>query len=229
MDNFITLLMKDYKIYLAVLFFGLISEISYLFGYTTSFGITSIFSFLTLNNVIAFGAYPIAILAMFLLFLFVVIISLSPLIKRISARISSKGRMFDLCIALISGVAVIFLLGFWLSYEIMIFGIPSFVLFIYTCSKYNSEIEKYLNIGLILLISPFIGYYFGYKDASLILRGEKYLYTSIQIDSVDKKCKLIGFINNHYFFIDMKNESILVLSDIPKIQFQKFVRNNKPI
>lgn len=208
--------------------------IAYLIGFWWTIDI-NIFPFIGLYDLIRCSASPFLILYILGLILYSCVIELhvQPHIeifrcKLLSNENRTKRRLQYRLLSII--VLVIFIaVGIFLKISTLWLGGPLFIViawsYLHHRSRNNPEQKESPRALVILLfLLPFISYDIAHYKATTILDGKEYSYIVINDGGRESMYKFLGFVNEHYFFIDHKNKILLINNDKPNLKVYKYLK-----
>lgn len=205
---------------------------AYLVGYWwAGFGI-NIFPFVTPMDLLKFAACPFLILFIPYI-LFDLLISEWHLVPFISAlskyKLFATPKYFMLPILILAGACLI-ILGIKYSYTVLYLGVPAVLLAILGILKKVKGVlhdPKQRKLMLISLL-PFFSYDLGYHRALDIYNSKEYTYMPSTAEQ-PTTYKFLGYVNDHYFFIDLDNNKLLINNKMSSLQLQHFIEaDTKP-
>lgn len=236
---------KDFRFYCESAFiFSFIVGIGYLIGYWWSLGI-NIFPFLSLFDLLKCAACPFLIL--FVLFVlirglfveFSLLSSIEKYTNKLTVKIKKnprKSMLIGAVIGLLYFYAAI-TIGIHLKLTFFSIGLP--IAFILILSWLRHKIKErapeadsisraYGRWLMLLCLLPLVSYDYGKHKATAILKEKKYSYTWIsEEDENDEKgqkelYKYLGFVNEHYFFINKNNRTLIVNNDLENLKLYRY-------
>lgn len=196
-----------------------ICAIAYLSGFWSQFNV-DIFPYLTITDVFKYTFSP--------LFYF---IPIAAFIALAVIAISSKERNTPHQLTILETITLAvftigsLVMGYYLRSYIIGLGIPLATAFSAWMILTNKPL-KHVSLLPILALIALGTMDYGKGQAKSIIRNENYQYTTLKMNGTDKKLKLIGYINNHYFFIDTKNENRFIIQDLDRLTLRKSVNGN---
>lgn len=233
----------DFIFYNRVLLFcSFILGIAYMWGYWSTFEI-NIFPFLSLFDFLKFSAYPLLLTYIPLLVFQVAIIELHFgdyiqkklwLFKSRHPNLSFKKSINPLLNVLI---CFIVLLGLLKDSKTLMLGLPiTYYLTTGLLGNIDKNIKNELDVKnsrmyawfyILMLILPFISFDYGRFRGDSIHANKEYSYTIIERDGEKKIYKFLGYINEHYFFIDRSNQSLIVQNRLDSLALRNFLKKGE--
>ncbi len=80
---------------------------------------------------------------------------------------------------------------------------------------------------LLLCLLPFISYDYGYHKGDIILKDKEYSYVLFEKNDGKILYKFLGYLDGHYFFIDKKNNKLLIDNELDSLELRHFLKKGE--
>ncbi len=214
---------NEYRFFIEITFvYSLLLATGYAIGFWSTFNV-NIFPFLNLSDLIKSTAYPLLLIMPYMVIQWFIIElnrkAAFPLLKKMRPEYKNLIPPILMLISILIGA---FLKILTLT---LIFGIPTLILII-VLLKDRAEASMIKTIRVLLMLGIFIcfSYDLGKYNSKMIFDNKEYSYSFFDIGKNKEQFKYIGYINNHYFFINLNNTHLLIKDNLTQLILERYLK-----